>query len=71
MIYTECLSFDLDEVRGVGVFVYNTKSGPVIVEVPRPQGPHHAGWDRNAVLASRPRDEMIYDGLFLAIHQAD
>ncbi len=71
MINSECLSFDLDEVRGVGIFTYNTKSGIVIVEVSRPQGPHHEGWDRDAVLASRNRDEMIYDALFLNIHQAD
>lgn len=70
----ELAEYSWDESTGMAMLTWErTVSGIVeveIVETPRPTRPEHvafASTDHSVVFKHRSREDMIYDGLFLAV----
>lgn len=58
------IRYEHNELRGEGRFVYLVDGVETVQVTQEPSNAKHVGWNREKVLASRPREEMIYDALF-------
>lgn len=60
--------YSWDDRTGLATFEW---SDGLETHLEHPARPEHSGWDREAVLAVRPRAEMMHDQLFASVAQAN